>query len=289
MGKIALGTVQFGLNYGINNSGGQIPEDEVGRILELAAQGGIEVLDTAAAYGNSEDVLGKSLTKLGKSFKIVSKLAPGSKADFVKTSFSNSLQKLNQESLHGFLIHHFQNLKDDPQIWPEMRKLQQSGKVKRVGISLYHPHEAEFLWKQGIDFQIVQVPYSIFDQRFEKVFPEMKKRGVEIHVRSVFLQGLFFKNPAQLPAHFQSVKNKIDRLQHLARSNGFSIADLCLGFALNNSFIDQVVIGVDSLKNLEENLAVNSRLESMKVLEWELKGMSEENEGIILPVNWVLD
>lgn len=289
MGKIALGTVQFGLNYGINNSGGQIPEDEVGRILELAAQGGIEVLDTAAAYGNSEDVLGKSLTKLGKSFKIVSKLAPGSKADFVKTSFSNSLQKLNQESLHGFLIHHFQNLKDDPQIWPEMRKLQQSGKVKRVGISLYHPHEAEFLWKQGIDFQIVQVPYSIFDQRFEKVFPEMKKRGVEIHVRSVFLQGLFFKNPAQLPVHFQSVKNKIDRLQHLARSNGFSIADLCLGFALNNSFIDQVVIGVDSLKNLEENLAVNSRLESMKVLEWELKGMSEENEGIILPVNWVLD
>lgn len=289
MAGIALGTVQFGLDYGINNPDGKTSADEVKKILSCAYSGGVGILDTAAAYGNSEEVLGESLAGTDMDFRLVSKLMPGSTGADVAAGFHSSLQKLGRKSLYGYLIHHYANLKADPSIWPEMQKLKGQGLVERIGISLYHPDEARFLWDHDMNFELVQVPFNIFDQRFNSVFGEMKGRGVEIHVRSAFLQGLFFRKPDQLPRHFLPVSGKIAKLHALAETSGLGIADLCLGFGLINPHIDQVVIGVDRVGNLEENLKVLEKLDRIAEFSADLTVLEEPSEQIILPVNWELD
>ena len=140
-----------------------------------------------------------------------------------------------------------------------------------------------------MDFDIVQVPYSIFDQRFDEVFGEMKARGVEIHVRSIFLQGVFFRSPDALPQHFKSIEEQIRSLHEMAQSSGLGIAALCLGFGLMHPHIDQVVIGVDRVENLEENLRVARDLDQVKAYRDQLSALRVDDEQIILPVNWVLD
>lgn len=281
--KIALGTAQFGLDYGINNSTGKISKKEVFEILKYAHKKGINLLDTSYAYGDSEIVLGEYFKKNKTKFQIVSKL-PGNKNG--AEVFYESLTRLNIDNMYGYLIHNFDLFLKKPGVWKNLKELKKQNKVKKIGFSLYYPEELEYLLKKNIRFNILQVPYNVFDQRFSLYFPGLKKRGVEIHARSVFLQGLVFKKNDELPRGFLKIKNRLDKLRFFSMDLKIPISAICLNFAAANSFVDKVIMGIDNIGNLKENLRNLKYKEKIKKIYDELLEFKENDENIILPINW---
>ena len=283
--KIALGTAQFGMDYGISNKKGQISESEVFKILNESIRSGINVLDTAYAYGNSELVIGNFIKKHGNVFKIVSKL-PECDPEDVKNIFESSLERLGVDSLYGYMCHSFQHYMDNPEIWNILEELKSEGKIEKIGLSLYHPSELEYIIENKIDVDIIQVPYNIFDRRFEQYFPLLKKMGVEIFVRSVFLQGLVFKEPSELDDYFEKISGKIANLHSLAAKLDIPIAALCLNFAVLNEFVDEVIVGVDCVQNLKEIVSSFVYRTDVENMLEKLYSLREDDENMILPMNW---
>jgi len=277
--KIALGTVQFGLPYGINNSRGQVPEKEVFEILNIAVENGIDTLDTAAAYGESEDRIGKFVISTGRNFKIVTKWIKG-------IDLKQSLNRLHASKLHACLIHHFDDYKSDPKVFEGLLELRSKGVLAKAGFSLYNPDELEYLLKNNISFDIVQVPFSVLDQRFLKYFDKLKRSGIEIHVRSVFLQGLVFKNPNELSGKFISIKDNLVMLNRVSSESGVPLHSLCLGYALMQNGIDKVVIGVDSKEQFLQSLDVVKYSKAIGTESKHLKEIASNNPLMLNPSLW---
>lgn len=275
MNKLVLGTVQFGLQYGVN-SAGRPSEEVVKNILEEAAKGGITTLDTSSAYGNSEQILGECVTH-SENFKIVSKY-PKSETS-VGEMFNCSLNRLRVSHLYGYLLHHFEVYKNNPKIWEDFVALKESGKVQKIGFSLYSPEELELILKEGSPFDLIQIPFNIFDRKFLPYMKELHENGVEIHVRSTFLQGLFFKDRNALPEKLQPLKKYLLQLDDFSKKTGLSISEITLNYNLQNPYIDGVLIGVDNVAQLQTNLA--SIKEVPIDFEIEIK-----EQDLLNPVNW---
>src|SRR5690606_3338778 len=128
---------------------------------------------------------------LPNAYRIISKYPPNQPDKRIAVAFQESLQQLRVDSLYGYLLHSFASYSSKPGILDELLELKASGRVEKVGISLYHPAEAEELLRQNAPIDLVQFPYSIFDRRFEQLLPELRSRGIETHIRSVYLQGLY--------------------------------------------------------------------------------------------------
>jgi aryl-alcohol dehydrogenase-like predicted oxidoreductase len=281
--RLAIGTAQFGLDYGINNTRGQVSEPEVVDILQLAYDQGVDMIDTAKAYGTIEDVLGRCM--LSQKFNIVTKIPKSSLKEIV-THIQSSLRSLKIQKLYGCLFHDFASYKKDPSQYNILRQCQEDGLVKKIGFSLYHPHEFEDIIKNHISVDIVQVPYNVFDQRFNKYFNTMKDMNIEVHVRSVFLQGLFFKDPVMLDPFFAIVRPKIEKLQSIAAGSNLNVAGLCLSFALLNNSIDRVIVGIDDKEQLQELFGYCKNVNMFKAIYSQLSALHEDNEQIILPYLW---
>ena len=284
--KLVLGTVQFGQDYGINNTSGKITKEEVFKILDFASKQGITTLDTAHTYGDSEEVIGSYIQKSGQKFNIISKIPKLNKEESIEQYLEESLWKLKTDSLYAYLFHDFNSYRDNPDILSELQELKGAGKIKKIGFSLYFPTELDYLLSNQIEFDIVQIPYSVFDQRFERYFEQLQKEGKEVHVRSVFLQGLVFKKPEDLSKHFLAIKEKLQVLNNISEDSGVKVSSLCLNFALLNSNISRVVIGVDSLANLQENISDISDGDIAKKYISNLAVLKTDDESIILPINW---
>lgn len=285
--KLALGTVQFGLKYGISNSRGKVPESEVLEVLTYASQEGIDTLDTASAYGDSEKVLGRCLPYVGNQFKVISKFS-GADKQSLEEAIKNTLHNLGQSKLYGLLMHRFEEFKNNSTIFEEYLKLSEIGLIDKVGFSLYHPDELEWLLNKNIPFKLLQVPYNVFDQRFSVFFPELQKRQIELHVRSVFLQGLVFKNLDTLESFFNPIKDRLELLGKIAEESGLSISTLCVDYALLQAEIDKVVIGVESISNLQENIMSTKFVSEVSNLRSKLQSLSFQNEKILNPSRWKL-
>jgi aryl-alcohol dehydrogenase-like predicted oxidoreductase len=283
--KLALGTVQFGLDYGINNTTGKVPQAEVARILDYAHNNGISVLDTASAYGESEEVLGRVLAGLDKPFELITKY-PANQIMRPLAWIDRSLNLLHQDRIYGYLFHSYGVFQEHPEYIDDFVQIKAQSKARKIGFSLYYPSEAEYILKNNIPCDIVQVPYNFFDQRFAFVFPELKTRGIEIYVRSVFLQGLFFIHPEKLGTWFSPIKERLKELHTVADSKAVPITTLCLGFAHHNQYIDKIVIGVDSLDNLKENIYNYKTISELPIDFQQFEALSVTDENIILPFNW---
>lgn len=273
--KLLLGSVQFGCQYGIN-SVGRPGRSEVRSILETALKGGIITIDTSSAYGNSEEVLGESISIPGQ-FKIVSKYPKGKTP--VGEMFNGSLKRLKVDQLYGYLLHHFEVYKNNPVVWDEFVALKESGKVQKIGFSLYTPEELELIIKNGSPFDLIQVPFNIFDKKFLPYMKELHEKGVEIHVRSTFLQGLFFKDRNALPEKLLPMKKYLLQLDEFSKKSGLSISEIALNYNLQNPYIDGVLIGVDNVEQLQTNL--NSVKDTPIDTEFEIK-----EQELLNPVNW---
>ena len=281
--KLILGTVQFGLNYGVNNQSGQVSKESVETILSLASNKGIKILDTSSAYGTSEKVLGEVLNENDMKFRIISKYPRSSRS--VKTIFEESLYTLNQKKLYGYLIHHFDFFRKKQEIWRDFLLLKEVGKVTKIGFSLYNVDELKFLLDRDIAFDILQFPYNIFDRQFEKFFPLLKERNVETHVRSVFLQGLFFKPLKNLEGKLLPLRKYVESLHSYCKVHCLKIEELALGYVYSSEYTNGVLIGVDTIEQLESNIKNLGYNISPKDIDF-VRSIEIKEKELLSPVNW---
>jgi aryl-alcohol dehydrogenase-like predicted oxidoreductase len=259
LSKLALGTAQFGLDYGVANTAGKVPIKEVGKILELAGKMGVDTIDTAMAYGDSEKVLGS----LGVSdFRIVTKLGgllaggPNVKGK-VRAELENAIKRLGVNSLYGLLLHEPADLfgKDSEILVATLMDLKDMGLVRKVGVSVYEPQELRRLMCI-MPPDLVQLPLNLLDRRFERegLLRELCDQGTEIHARSAFLQGLLLTCYEDIPAKFQRWHKVMKRWDAVKQSSPLSPTALCLSYPLSLPEVDRVVVGVDNLGQLTELL-----------------------------------
>ncbi len=288
MSRIALGTVQFGLDYGINNPRGRVSEDEVFIILREALNNGINVIDTAVSYGLSEEIIGKFIKCDKNKFNIVSKLSECDVFE-VEGVVRSSLKKLGIDKFYGYLFHNFKLYIDKPGAWAVLEDMKAKGIIKKIGFSLYYTQDLDRLINDGVKFDLVQVPYSIFDHRFEKYFELLKKRNVEIHARSVFLQGLAFKDPLKLSGFFLRFAEELLVLHKISRENNYPVYGICLNYVLRNKCVDKAVVGVDGIGNFKEVIKAEGSMNELNNFSSELVKVEVRNEELLLPFKWQVD
>jgi len=271
--KIGLGTVQFGLNYGISNEKGITDLEEVRNIISYAKDIGIDLIDTAYGYGKSEEVLGSAGVN---SFKIVTKFLPATPEISIQQQINISLYRLNVQHLYGILAHRPLDVLNNSAIWNYLLKLKQDKIVGKIGFSFNTPEEADMVLGKGFIPDLIQVPFNYLDNRFQPCMIELKKGDCEIHVRSPFLQGLFFVNPINLSDFFEEVKPIIIQLQ----KHGNILNGLLLKYCLEKSFIDKVIFGINNKEQLRLNIESIRTKESLPIHEYNIA------HEILTPSNW---
>ena len=257
--KLALGTAQFGLKYGIANQQGQVSHDEAKAALALARAHGMDTLDTAIAYGDSEQRLGE----IGiRDWRVVSKLPAipegcSDIAQWVVAAVRDSLGRLRVENLYGLLLHRPQQLleKNGDQLYRVLQRLKQDGLVQKIGISIYDPSELDNLCS-SYQLDLVQAPFNIMDRRLIDTgwLTRLAEQGTELNVRSVFLQGLLLMAENDRPPKFDRWAPLWSEWHVWLGDTSLTSLQACLRYALSFSEISRVIVGVDSFNQLNEIL-----------------------------------
>lgn len=257
MSELVLGTVQFGLNYGVTNQHGEISDNEMASMLELASTSGIRLFDTAADYGTSQQRLG-TFRELAQEREFVTKfsLPPDGSSPTPENIYLNSMKELNVQSLYAVLFHKLEDLSDPrcSQAVEILRQARDTGLLGKVGVSIYNSQDLVSALRVIPDLDIIQLPANILDLDLlnSTEIKELHNQGVEIHVRSVFLQGLLLTRPEDLPAFFEPLKPAIRKLNEVSSGTGKSVLELVLGKIRSHPYVDAVLVGATSLMELEE-------------------------------------
>lgn len=260
--KIALGTVQFGLEYGVANQTGRVPLEEVENILQEASARGVDTLDTAIAYGDSETILGQAGVSGWNGVTKLPALPEGCAdvAAWVETQIKGSLSRLGVGQLHGVLLHRPEQLLGEygRQLFEAMQHLKTQGITRKIGVSIYGPEELDRLMPD-MRFDIVQAPLNILDRRLVESgwASRLMSQGTELHVRSVFLQGLLLLPPDKRPDKFERYVSLWYEWSRWLDEVQLTPLQACLGYVLGVKEVDKVIIGVDSVKQLKEILAAS--------------------------------
>lgn len=284
--KLALGTVQFGLPYGVANQSGQIARPEAKAMLQLAAANGIDTLDTAIAYGESEVCLGEVGTQ---GFKLVTKLpsVPDDCSDvsgWVKAQVAASLSRLGVNAVYGLLLHRPEQLlgSEGKTLYQALQSLKEVGLVQKIGVSIYAPSELEALTKL-FHVDLVQAPFNVLDRRLvtSNWLNRLKQIGIEVHVRSVFLQGLLLMDVSNRPVRFQKWKKFWDIWHEWLTENQLTPLQASLNFALAQAEIDRVIVGVDTIRQLQGILAASDETAPIPPIK-----LNCEDTDLINPSRW---
>ena len=295
--KLVLGTAQLGLNYGVANKTGKPTQNEAIEIMKYALENGISYFDTAYSYGNSEIIIGKFLNTY-KSYKnkinIMTKMAPLNKEKLgekdINNRFFKSLHRLGQESIYCYMIHDFSDVENNcDEIEKIFLKLKENGYIKKIGVSIYEPYQLEFLVKY-FDFDLIQLPISIFDQRFitDKFLQRLKRKNIEIHARSIFLQGLLFLEENTLSPKMNKFKEYISRLNEISLKYNLSKEGIALLFVNTINEIDKIIVGVEKISQLQRNIKILSKSKSFNKIKSfiEFKDFFINDKNIIDPRRW---
>ena len=282
--KLVLGTAQFESDYGITSKS-KLSSGEMKKILRSSFSRQIEMLDTAADYDKVEESLGNLQIK---NMKIISKASIVKnkiiikKNDLEKT-INRTLKNLQVKSLYAFLLRRPCLLINNKGIWKTLLKLKEKGFYSKIGFSLYSPDELKKIYKI-FKPDIVQIPINIIDNRFESSgwLDVLKKDKVEIHARSIFLQGLLLEDPQNLPLYFQKYKSFFLRLEKWFKQNKISNLEACLSKVFLDERISNIVIGINNKAHLDE--IVKTNIKNFKTPKWFLKN----EEKLINPKLWNL-
>jgi aryl-alcohol dehydrogenase-like predicted oxidoreductase len=269
LSRLGLGTVQFGVDYGVSNRAGRPDEREVAAILARISRAGVGYLDTAPAYGEAELLIGRHLPP-GHRLRIVTKAPAITDATVtarhgrqVLDSLAASLDRLKVSAVHGFLVHQSENLagKGWQHLVDALLEARARGWTKRIGASVYNSDQLALV-ESRFSPELVQLPLNVLDRRpiTSGLLPRLKAAGVEIHARSVFLQGLLLMRPDELPEFFAPLRQTIVRLRETWQRRGLSALGGCLAFAFRQPEIDAVIVGVNRVQELEQIEAVVASL-----------------------------
>jgi aryl-alcohol dehydrogenase-like predicted oxidoreductase len=292
IGKLGLGTVQFGLAYGVTNERGQVPAAEVAAILAAALGAGIDLFDTAAAYGDSERVLGNALGSWAD-IRIVSKL-PALAADRIgeaeieqcRVALESSLALLRRRSIYALLLHRPDDLRKPgaERLVALLEELKGAGTVAKIGVSAYDRPQID-LALDRLPLDAVQVPVNLLDQRLlrDGTLDRLKHRNVEVHARSAFLQGALLAEPASLPGHFAPHRDRLRAIGAAAERAGLSRLALCLRFVLDQPAVDRVIVGVTGAAELRQILAAAA---ASTPLPDGLDALASDDPRLVNPALW---
>ena len=290
MPKLALGTVQFGLDYGISNPRGRVPLDEVRRILDTAESGGIKVVDTAADYGECESVLGQylpgSISVITKTGRFVEpELTDASIATF-RARVAESLARLRRDRLYGLLVHYCEDLvkPGGARLFAALEELKVDRVVERIGISAYRRDQIEPLMER-YRFDLVQVPLNVLDQRLtgSNFLHAVKAAGVEVHVRSVFLQGLLFLDPEEVRPYFAPIRPLLRAYHDALRRRGLTPVEGALAFVKSCAEVDYVVVGTTGAAELSEVLGAWN---STRGNDFDFTPFAVAEDAMVNPARW---
>jgi aryl-alcohol dehydrogenase-like predicted oxidoreductase len=290
--NIILGSAQFGLDYGVTNNKGQVAQNSVIEIVQHAVSKGVHCIDTAYVYGDSERIVGNILHKLPE-LEVITKtrkfatLPPDVVRQAFTEGFDLSLQKLGLSKVFGFFIHDVLDLQRFPFLWDEMRRLKDAGLVEKIGMCIYNPEDLDIVFKcDGVD--IVQLPLNVFDQRFLScnALYELKHRSIEIHIRSLFLQGILLSDGEKMPAHFAPVRSTFTKYFSDLQRMHFSPMQGAVAFIKQlNELVDSIVLGFTAPYEIEEFFKVFSNSMSMgEDIDFKLYAINQEQ--YVSPLRW---
>lgn len=287
--KIILGTVQMGLNYGVNNKTGKINTSESIRILEFAHEHGIRMLDTAETYGSAHQVIGE-YHKLHPShqFNIITKLPKQLDKDLIQYKVEQYLNDLNVSKIHLLMCHDFKTYRKSKDLSDYLLELRTSDIVDQVGVSVYTNAQVMNLLSDINKVDVIQLPFNLLDNMCQRgmVLESMKLQGVSVHTRSPFLQGMFFLDENSENKTYQFLENHINELKIIANSAGVSMYELALQYSYINSFSDAIIIGVDSLDQLKLNFrALSNKVLSRDIID-RIDKIEVVNPDLLNPSLW---
>ena len=282
--KLILGTAQFGMNYGVANRGGQVSVEEVLRIIEVAQRAGIRTLDTAQSYGTSEEIIGSCLGKLRhREFDVITKVSDNSmsidqrvRECFEKTTVSPKV-----------VLAHSAALFSDSSFQTAVGQFRSQARNIKIGVSLYGEKEIKQVMRARFPPEIVQLPLNILDSSLYQsgVIDEIKMRNIEVHARSVFLQGLFYLSLREVSDQLPAAIPYLKYLAKASKKSMLTIAELSLLWVTSLESVDRVLVGVDNctqllshLKTLEKDVDPESYARALS--------LECENERVLNPSLW---
>ena len=291
--KLIIGTAQFGLNYGISNTDGKTPGREVNEILQFADSNKIVTLDTAYMYCDSENTIGLYLkSHPNEKWDVISKLPKLENNENIKSSFDEIFHQskaLLGNSLNTYLAHDAKQFLYNQTVRNRLHFIKQKGLVSKIGVSVYSEEEINEVLKLS-DIDVIQLPLNVLDHRLIKsnTLKRIKQHDIEIHVRSVFLQGLFFLSDMELKAKFLDAFDAINIIKNIAMDYNLNLRDLALLFVKNIPEVDKIIIGVNNLKQLKDNISSYKKTCNDDVIDQILDQVNFNDEAVLNPTNWVV-
>jgi len=290
--RLGLGTAQFGLAYGVTNTRGQVAHDEMAAILSLARGSGMAVIDTAHEYGESEAALG-TFHDVTSGFRIITKtpsLGPeridAEQVSSVRRALDNSRRTLRRDRLDGLMVHNGQALllPGGDRIIALMQDAKDRGFVAAVGVSVFEPADLEAILAIFVP-DLVQIPLNLLDQRFvgNGRIAALAAKGIEIHVRSVFLQGLLLAEPKSLPGSLAHARASLQAVRRFCEGSRFTAMEACLHFVLALSEIRHVIVGVTCADELAAIVAAAQERPRDRP---DFASLAVDDLDIIAPARW---
>ena len=288
--RLALGTAQFGLPYGIANTRGQVSAEDAAEIVAVARNAGMDTVDTAVAYGDSESCLGA----LGVSdFSLVTKLPPipsecRDTRRWIEEQVEKSCERMQTSSLYGLLLHRPEDLagRHKVAIAETFKELQHRGAVRKVGISIYSPDELPTALS-ACPINLVQAPLNLVDRRLivSGWLDRLHESGIEVHTRSAFLQGLLLMSQDRMPKIFLRWSDLWGRWHTFVDEVGMAPGFICLRYPLSHPQVSRVVVGVDSADQLRE--LINIAEAPSTPASW--PNICSNDENLVDPSRWRLN
>ncbi|MGB3367251.1 MAG: aldo/keto reductase [Acidaminobacteraceae bacterium] len=291
--KIVIGSAQLGFDYGINNKSGYSKENSF-EILELFSKSGLTSIDTAAAYGSSEDIIGdfykakkdkpiiitKYIKNIGKNISLREDIA---------SELAKSKERLKVSQIDYYFIHHFSDYLENKELINEFTILKEHREISKIGISLYSPDEIQKLIDNGDIYKIdaVQIPFNIIDVRWYEVLDLLKEIGVDVFVRSIFLQGVFFGENGKSLSIASDISFIKSELEKIADKVNLSIYELMLLYPFSMDNIDYLVVGFDDTNQLNQLLkTLHKKIDLDYLKNQVLLQFSKVKEEVLNPALW---
>jgi len=291
--KIILGTAQIGLHYGATNSIGKPSTESAIELLDLAFQSSIDRVDSAEGYGNANQIIGKYHINSGNKFNVINKILRDpcgrSRLSQYKSDIVETLDVLSIKQYDTLMVHDYRLILEDPYYSDFLLSLKEEGITRRIGVSIQSPDIVPQIL-QYVPVDLIQLPFNIFDQSalHSGILYKMKEHGIEVHVRSIFLQGILLNNFSSLPTYFDTYSSAFSKYDQFCSNHNLTKLEATLGFVLGVKEVDSMVIGCQNKIELEQIINAYNNVLQVSTLDFDYTSLVQLDDNLINPTKWSL-
>ena len=285
--KLILGTAQIGMNYGVNNASGKISKEETFRILDFAVSKGINKIETAEDYGDALGIIGEYHKYKGRHFDIILKSNLNKDLNLnIKERIQKFTKLLSINKLNSFFFHSYDSLKRNEKALDDLIFLKNAGEIEKIGVSIYNNEELESSLLYD-DLDIIQIPFNLLDNYSKRgrLIELAKKKNKTIHVRSAFLQGLFFMDNMSLPEHYKPLIPYLEKIDDICNDFNLTVNELAIGYVNSFNNIEGIIIGLDKKDHLVETIkSMNNKISTAIIKK--INNIQTSDDFLLNPMNW---